>query len=178
MNILGYNRIIIVGNNGSGKSFLSRELSVITGLPLVHLDLEFWGPNWTQPSKEEWINKQQELVSKEKWIIEGNHTATMELRFEKAELIIFLDVNRIVCLASVMKRLGKKRSDWPQFLEEKMDKEFFKFCGRLWNFSKTNKRAIMGLHNKYANKEFLVIKGRRNLSNLIFKWKPVKNVND
>jgi adenylate kinase family enzyme len=42
LDIFGYNRmIIVVGNNGSGKSFLSKELSVITGLPLVHLDVEF-----------------------------------------------------------------------------------------------------------------------------------------
>jgi len=40
LNISDYNRIIIVGNNGSGKSFLSKELSVITGLPLIHLDAD------------------------------------------------------------------------------------------------------------------------------------------
>ena len=53
--MLGYNRIIIVGNNGSGKSFLSKELSVISGLSLVHLDVEFWCPNWEKPPKDEWI---------------------------------------------------------------------------------------------------------------------------
>jgi len=68
LSIFGYNRIIIVGNNGSGKSFLSKELSVITGLPLVYLDVEFWRLNWEQPPKEEWIKKQMELTSKAKWI--------------------------------------------------------------------------------------------------------------
>ncbi len=63
MNLFGYNRIIIVGNNGSGKSFLSKELSVITSLPLVHLDVEFWRPNWEKPPKEEWIKKQTELFN-------------------------------------------------------------------------------------------------------------------
>ena len=52
LNIFEYNRMIIVGNNGSGKSFLSKELSVITGLPLVHLDVEFWRPNWEKPPKD------------------------------------------------------------------------------------------------------------------------------
>lgn len=171
MKLSGYNRIIIVGNNGSGKSYLSRELSTITGLPLVHLDIEFWGPNWQQPPKEEWINRQKKLVSNETWIIEGNHTGTMELRFERADLIIFLDVNRIVCLTSVFKRLGKKRSDWPLYLDEKIDLEFVKFCGRLWNFSKTNKRIIMKLHKKYPQTTFFVIKGRRNLNKLLHQWK-------
>ncbi len=66
LNIFGYNCIIIVGNNGSGKSFLSKELAVITDLPLVHLDVEFWRPNWEKPPKEEWIKKQTGLISKEK----------------------------------------------------------------------------------------------------------------
>jgi adenylate kinase family enzyme len=55
LDIFAYNRIIIVGNNGSGKSFLAKELSAITGLPLVHFDVEFWRPNWEEPPKEEWI---------------------------------------------------------------------------------------------------------------------------
>ena len=163
--------MMIVGNNGSGKSFLSKELSAITGLPLVHLDVEFWRPNWEKPTKEEWIKKQTELISKEKWIIEGNHTGTMELSFQAADAILFLDINRIVCLAGVLKRLGKKRSDLPQYLEEKLDLDFFRLCKGLWRFSKTRRRAIMGLHEKYPDKPFLVIKGRRNLKNMVVQWR-------
>lgn len=131
--------MIIVGNNGSGKSFLAKELSVITGLPLVHLDVEFWRANWEKPSKEEWLKIQMELISKEKWIIDGNHTDTMELRFKAADLVIFLDINRWICLASVFKRYGKKRSDMPRYLEERLDREFLRFIKVLWNFSKTRK---------------------------------------
>jgi ABC-type uncharacterized transport system ATPase component len=29
LNIFDYNRIIILGNNGSGKSFLAKELAII-----------------------------------------------------------------------------------------------------------------------------------------------------
>ena len=174
LNIFGYNRIIIVGNNGSGKSFLSEKLSVITGLPLVHLDMEFWRPNWEKPPKEEWIKKQTEFISKEKWIIDGNHTDTMELRFKTADIIIFLDINRFVCLAGVFKRLGKKRSDWPQYLEERMDREFFQFCKGLWSFSKTRKRRIMGLHKKYPDKPFFVIKSRREMNKLLSQWRDEK----
>lgn len=129
MNIFGYNRIIIVGNNGSGKSYLSEELSVITGLPLVHLDVEFWRPNWEKPSKEEWIKKQTELISKEEWIIDGNHTGTMELRFEAADIIIFLDINRFVCLAGVFKRHGKKRSIGRNISKKDWIQNFFNFAG-------------------------------------------------
>lgn len=174
LDVFGYNRIMVVGNNGSGKSWLSRELSGVTGLPLVHLDVEFWRPNWEKPTEEEWIDKQREFISKEKWLIEGNHTGTMRLRFEAADLMIFLDVNRLVCLAGVLKRRGKKRSDLPQYLEEKLDRGFFQMCRGLWRFPKTRKRAILGLHEKYPDKPFLVIKGRRQMKQLLGQWKDGK----
>jgi hypothetical protein len=31
-----------------------------------------------------------ELTAKEKWIIDGNHTDTMELRFKAADIVIYL----------------------------------------------------------------------------------------
>lgn len=170
MDIFEYNRIIIVGNNGSGKSFLSKELSVITGLPLVHLDVEFWRPNWEKPPKEEWLKKQMELTSKEKWIIDGNHTDTMELRFKEADIVIFLDINRFVCLISVFLRNGKKRSDIPQYLRQRLDKGFLHLCKGLWSFSKTRKHTIMNLHKKYTDKPFLVIESRGKMKKLLSQW--------
>lgn len=175
MNIFGYRRIMIVGNNGSGKSYLSKELATITGLPLIHLDLEFWRPNWEQPPKEEWIRRQAELISREQWIIEGNHTGTMGMRFEAADLMIFLDVNRLVCLAGILKRNGKKRSDWPEYLEERLDREFLRFLKGLWTFSKTRKRTILGLHEAHPDKPFFVIRGRREMNRLINQWNAENN---
>lgn len=174
MNIFEHNRIIIVGNNGSGKSFLSKELSAITGLPLVHLDVEYWLPNWEKPPKEEWIKKLTELMSKEKWIIDGNHTDTMDLRFKATDIIIFLDINRFVCLVSVLLRNGKKRSDTLQYREEKLDKNFLQLCKGLWRFPKTRKHTIMNLHKKYPNKPFFVIKSRRKMKKQLYQWRDEK----
>jgi adenylate kinase family enzyme len=176
LSISGYDRIIVVGNNGSGKSFLSGELSAITGLPLVHLDVEFWSPNWEMPSKEEWLDKQAELVSKDQWIIDGTHQATMELRFKAADLVIFLDLNRLVCLVSVLRRNGKKRTDMPQYLEEKLDRQFLQFCRRLWDFPIMGKRTILGLHEKYPDKPFLVIESRRQMKELLRQWRDGKTI--
>lgn len=174
MNIWGSDRIIIVGNNGSGKSYLAKELSIITGLPLVHLDVEFWLLNWQVPPKDDWIRKQRELISKGKWIIEGNHTDTIEIRFEATDLVIFLDINRLVCLASVIKRNGKKRSDTKQYKEEKFDKRFFKLCKGLWYFSKKRKPIINGLHKKYPEKQFFIINSRREMNKFLKQWRAEK----
>ena len=46
-------RIMIIGCCGSGKSTLSKSIYQITGLPLIHLDKEYFKPNWEKPSKDE-----------------------------------------------------------------------------------------------------------------------------
>lgn len=176
MNILDYNRMMIIGNNGCGKSFLSKELAAITGLPLVHLDLEFWRPNWEMPSQDEWRDRNIELISNEKWILDGNvnHGGTMELRFEAADLIVFMDINRFVCLAGVLRRYNKKRSDMPQYLVERFDREFFQFLKGVWSFPKTRKRNIMDLHKRHPDKPFFVIHGRRKTKRLLNQWRAEK----
>jgi len=167
INIFEFNKILIVGNNGSGKSYLSRKLGEITQIPIIHLDNEYWQPNWETPNKEEWNNKIDSIIEKDSWIIDGMHTSTLNKRFKKAELIIFLDINRITCLLGVLRRRGKKRTDMPAYLEEKIDKNYIKFCRGLWNFNKIRKKQIVELHKNNPNKAFLVLSSRREVEKII-----------
>ena len=159
ISITDYNRIVIWGNNGSGKSYLAQKLHIITGLPLVHLDNEFWRPNWGMPSQSEWKARNLELVAGEKWIIDGNvnHGDTMALRYAAADLVIFLDINRVVCLARVISRNGNKRADTSQYRYEKFDGRFLRLCLGILNYRKTRRRIVLDLHEKYPEVGFLRI---------------------
>ena len=44
----------IIGPSGAGKSTLARQLGAITGLPVVHLDREFWRAGWVPTPDAEW----------------------------------------------------------------------------------------------------------------------------
>ena len=175
MNIYDYNKIILVGSGGSGKSWMAKRIAEITGYSLFHLDKELWQPGWVMPPKEEKITKQQEMMNREQWIIEGNYNSTMELRFSAADLIIYLDINRIVCIWRAMKRTGKKRSDLPDYLEESkaFTKEAFKFYKWIWTYPKTGRKTIMDLHEKYSDKAFLHIRKRREVKKLLRQWSGV-----
>jgi hypothetical protein len=63
----------------------------------------------------------------------------------------------------------------PQYLEERLDMEFFKFFKGLWNFSKTRKLIIMDLHKKHPDKPFFVIESRRKMNNLLNQWRDEKD---
>lgn len=109
------------------------HIADITGYKLIHLDCEYWQPSWTKTLKEVWVEKQKGFIKGKKWIIDGNYNSSMELRFAAADLVIFLDINRYICMWSAFKRQGKKRSDLPDYLEEKMNFEFVDFLKWIWS---------------------------------------------
>ena len=173
MDIQNYNKIILVGSGGSGKSWMAKRLAASLEYPLYHLDKELWQADWVMTTKEEKIAKQQVMISGEQWIIDGNYNSTLEIRFAAADLIIFLDISRVVCLISVIKRTREKHSDIPEFLEEHkiFDKEFIEFCKWIWSYPKTGRKTVMELHEKYSDKAFLHIQSRREVKKLIKNFK-------
>ncbi len=160
-----HKRILVIGSSGSGKSWLSQKLAAITGLPLIHLDMEYWHPGWVETGREEWDKKQAELTAGEAWLIDGNYNRTMELRFQKADMVVFLDINRLKCVFQAMRRMGKKRSDLPDFLEEpkSLSREALEFYGLIWQFPKKDRLNILRLHEKYPQVAFIQLKNRRDI---------------
>lgn len=97
-----YNRISIVGGSGSGKSTLCNILSKELNLPAIHLDAINYNANWVEIDKtqrdEIILNKSLE----DKWIIDGNYNKTIAERFNKADLIIWLDYSTFAQLKGIL----------------------------------------------------------------------------
>jgi len=173
MDIHESKKIILIGSGGSGKSYIAKKIAQITNYPLYHLDNEFWKPDWIMATKEEKIKRHEELFDGETWIIDGNYNSTLEIRFAAADLVVFLDVNRIVCILSAARRAGKKRSDLPDYLTESkwFSKEFAQFAKWQWNYPKYDRPKILALRDKYPEKKFLHIKSRDEANKLLDKWR-------
>ncbi|CNI61364.1 topology modulation protein [Yersinia massiliensis] len=139
------NRIVILGNAGSGKSSLARKLGQKLSSPIVHLDRLFWGPNWTKPVADEFRNKVIEAISDSRWICEGNYSRrTFDLRLPKADLIIWLNTPRLTCLKRVLIRTfrNEQRPDLPDDCSEKIDLEFLSFLRYIWHFDQKYRPLI------------------------------------
>ena len=172
MNLSDYKKIIILGNNGSGKSWLAKQLAAATGLPLIHLDAHFWRPNWGAPTQAEWMERNRAFVAGERWIIDGNcsHGGTMELRFAAADLAIVLDVNRLTCVYGVMKRLGKPRPETSIWPYEKFDKNTLSFAKAVLTRPGRLKRNFSAMHAEHPDTAYWVIKGRRGMRRLVDRY--------
>lgn len=102
-------RVLVSGLAGAGKSTFSRALSAKTGLPLIHLDIHFWEPGWVKPTVEEWREKQRGLLSGDEWIADGNYHATLDLRLERADTVVYLDTPWWVCARRALVRGVRER---------------------------------------------------------------------
>ncbi|NHJ05838.1 MAG: hypothetical protein EAX90_13510 [Candidatus Heimdallarchaeota archaeon] len=92
MNSKRFDRIVIYGPPGSGKSTLTNKLSEIFQVNHIHLDDVFWDPDWTMPTEKEFKSRVKRILIGEKWIIDGNYSKVRDLILPKATLAIMIDL--------------------------------------------------------------------------------------
>ena len=99
----------MVGSSGAGKSTFSEALADRLGHPLVPLDGYYWKPGWIESERSEWRELVADLASADRWVMDGNYSATFDLRMPRAEALVFLDIPVWRCLASVYRRAWRHR---------------------------------------------------------------------
>src|ERR1700753_2879072 len=97
-------RIAIVGCGGCGKSRLARVLGARLGITPVHLDALYYDKDWQPLDQETFASLQCDLVAAPRWIIDGNYAATLPIRLEAADTVIFLALPGWACLWGIAAR--------------------------------------------------------------------------
>lgn len=148
-----FKKAIVIGCPGAGKSTFSRQLRDRTGLPLYYLDIINHKPDRTTVSREEFDRRLAEIMSSDRWIIDGNYNRTLEMRFEKCDAVFLLDFPTEICLAGAAERIGKKREDMP-WTENELDGEFKQW---ILDFPRDGLPKIYELISKYRDKRSIYI---------------------
>ena len=156
-------KILIIGSSGAGKSAFAKALSRILGIPVCHLDVLYWKPDWTESPPDEFEAKQREILENEVFIIDGYYGLTFPMRLDKADTVFWLDFNRFVCFYSAVKRRikhrNKVRSDMGSGCVEKIDKMFVMWI--LYHYPKQRKRIFTQLSEWKGN--VVIFKNRRRM---------------
>ncbi|MBM7540882.1 AAA family ATPase [Amphibacillus cookii] len=128
------NKIIIIGSPGAGKSTLSRKLSEKFNIPIHHLDNLYWQAGWQAIDDTVFQQRQEKILSADRWIVDGNYSATLDIRIAACDTVIFLDYPTWRCLVGITKRRlkyrKKTRPDMAEGCPEKLDWAFFLFVLR------------------------------------------------
>lgn len=164
-------RIMIFGFSGGGKSTLARKMGEILDIEPTHFDRLHWLPGWVESTREYKREMIKPVLERDRWIIEGNYRHIYwNERLEKADTIIFIDVNRFTCIYQAWKRSrmykGKTRPDMGEGCTEKFDLEFAK-----WVFFKGRKKRRENIrmmkYLKNNGKDTYILKSRKDINKFL-----------
>ena len=107
-------RINVVGTSGSGKSTFSRRIAKKLNVPYIEMDSLFWQANWIESTDEEFFPKVKEAIAGDSWILDGNYSRTKDIKWERVQMVVFLDLPFHIVLYRIISRSlinGYKRQE-------------------------------------------------------------------
>lgn len=173
-----YNKISIVGGSGSGKSTLCNILSKELNLPAIHLDAINYEPNWVEIDKAERDKIIFTKSSGNKWIIDGNYNKTLKERFEKADLIIWLDYSTFMQLKGVLKRYFKTRNNERPEIPGCKEKLEFKFIKYVLTYNKKKRPIIKDYLKDIPKEKVLIFTKQKELNKWLKEFTHNENILD
>lgn len=164
-------RIMVVGSSGGGKSTLSRKLAERFGLINISMDKEFfWLPNWVAREREEQREMIADAIQQDRWVMDGSNPSSFDLRMPRADIVVWVRINRMTCIVSVVTRVlksyGKTRVDMaPGCVEQLPDREFLSY---IWNFEKRHAPIFLRNFDRYGpNVPIFQLKSRAETQRLL-----------
>jgi adenylate kinase family enzyme len=104
-------RVNVKGISGSGKSTFAGELARRLELPCIELDALHHGPNWSEPTAEEFRTKVQKAMdaAPDGWVIDGNYEGKLgSLVVDAADTIVWLDLPFVLKARRLLRRTAHR----------------------------------------------------------------------
>jgi adenylate kinase family enzyme len=150
-------RTVIVGNSGSGKSWLAKRLSESTSTQVIHLDDIFWLPGGFNEKRSP--SEVQNLVDSRKgesdWIVEGVFGDLAIHFLSSAQTFIWLDIPWNVCKQRLYARGSERKSHLGRVQSEQGSRELIQWAEAYYFRSGSCcLSAHLGLFESFTGKRF------------------------
>ncbi len=97
-------RVSVIGTSGSGKSTVATALARRLGVPNVELDAIYHQAGWEPLAKEEFHARVARLAAGDTWVIDGNYASVLDVVWQRADTVVWLDLPRHVTMRRIIWR--------------------------------------------------------------------------
>lgn len=166
-------RILIVGNSGSGKSWLATQLSEMLTINTIHFDKHFWEPGGFNTKRDKQVVYQEikSLAQEKNWIMEGVFGELAELALERATLFIFLDKTWDECREALLSRGSESSKQLDSFQAEENFKQLLIWAENYWLRSDPRSKVGHQLIFEKAKCQKLLPRNRDEMTSLLSSLK-------
>jgi len=101
-----FERVLIMGNGGSGKTWLARRIGEQLHHPIIHLDDIHWEPGRYGIARDRTLRDEMvtAAANDDRWIMEGVYGQLVNLVLNRATALIWIDLPEEACIANVKER--------------------------------------------------------------------------
>ncbi|CAB3762147.1 adenylate kinase [Paraburkholderia humisilvae] len=99
-------RTLVIGNSGSGKSWLAQRIADHFGMRCIDLDLIHWLPGGYNVAREpeEALRRVRHAAQAQRWVIEGIYGGLVNEVQTSATALVWLCLDEAVCVANIRER--------------------------------------------------------------------------
>lgn len=143
-------KVVIIGNSGSGKSHLARELRSKLNLPIVHFDQLFWEPGGFNKKRPPDVvhNEIKQLSLADAWIMEGVFGDLAMTALENATALIFLNKDWDECRSALLERGSESSKQLDPVAAENSFNELISWAEAY--YQRENSRSLKGHSRIFA----------------------------
>lgn len=171
---MAYNKFLIVGAIGSGKTTLARKLSKILKIKNYELDnIAYKRRDIHEKQKPEIRDKKlKSVLKRKKWLLEGFYSRAWTYPiYKKAEIVIILNIKTSLSKKRVIKRYLKRKLS---FKKDKKHNEKFKAMIKLLKYVEEYPTKYFKLQKQAAqkfNKNVLILNSKKEIDEFLKKLK-------
>lgn len=167
-----YNKILIIGTIGAGKTTFARKLSKLLKIKNYELDNIVYKRRDVHEQYPPKVRdkKLKSILKRKKWVLEGfhNHSWTYPI-YKKADIIIILDVKLSTAKSRVVRRFLKRR-----ILFKKNTNKKVKTTIKLLEYINNNPKKYLKIQKQLAkkfNKKYIILNNKEEIKEFIKKLK-------
>lgn len=138
------NKIRVYGPCGSGKSFLSKNISRIMGIQHFETDNMIWNREENIKYNRDGRNDNlKKILNMDSWLIEGAQYKWSFESFVEADLIIFLDPNPIKLISRIIYRFIKMQIKPSHYNYKQSFQELIEMLNQSLDYYRTTKHDFL-----------------------------------